>query len=139
MPYPDRLEDVERLIEQHRQLKHQTLLLAIYFDCPEDPDSVHLLEVITPFGYEEVSDDKELFEMSYGSTNGFSLLPGSSLNILLTNATELQAAVRENWSSIRPVLAAVRLEQYRTIYKSEIGDNLLVLLKQTLIRDLVAA
>lgn len=137
MAYPDRLEDVERLIDQHRQLKHQTLLLAIYFDRPEDPDSVHLLEVISQLGYDKVSDDNELFEMSYGSTEGFRVPAGSQLNIFLTNAVELRVATEKNWPSLEPLLAAVKAgpKHYRVISSSGVGNDLVALLSQ----DLVAA
>lgn len=137
MAYPDRLEDVERLIEQHRQLEHQPILLAIYFAQDQDPDSVYLMEVISQFGYDEVSDDRELFEMSYGSPDGFPLPPGSRLDIILTNPVELRAAVEQGWASLNPLLAAMEAgpEYYRVVYHSDGGDELLGLLR----RDLVAA
>ena len=125
MAFPDRLEDVERLIEQHRQLEHQTLLLAVYFDRPQDPESVYLLEVISPFGYNEVSDDQDLFEMQYGSTQGFPVPPDHCLSILLTNAVEAEAAIRQQWSAIIPVLDAVRRGDYRVLYAE--GEGRLVL------------
>lgn len=137
MAFPDRLEDVKRLIEQHRQLKHQTLLLAIYFDRREDPDSVYLLEVISQLGYDEVSDDRELFEMSYGSTEGFPVPVGNCLDIILTSAVELRVAAEEGWASLRPMLAAIEAgpEHYHVVYSSGVGDDLLTLLRQ----DLAAA
>jgi hypothetical protein len=133
--YPDRLEDVERLIEQHRRLDRQQLLLAIYFDCQQDPGSVYLLEVISQFGYDEVSDDRELFEMSYGSTDGFPLPSGSRLDIILTNPVELRAAVEQGWTSLSPLLAAIEAgpEHYRVVYHSDSGDELLGLLRQGLV------
>ncbi len=135
MAYPDRLEDVKRLIEQHRQLEHQPLLLAIYFAQNQAPDSVYLLEVISQFGYDEVSDDKVLFEMSYGSTDGFRLPSSGRLDILLTNPMELCVAVEQGWASLSPLLSAVRADQYLVIYKADQGSELLGLLR----RELVAA
>lgn len=137
MAFPDRLPDVERLIEQHRRLEHQTLLLAVYFARPEDSDSVYLLEVISQLGYDEVSDDNELFEMSYGSTEGFRVPAGSQLNIILTNAVELRVAIEKRWASISPLLAAVEAgpEQYQVIFSTGVGNDLVALLR----RDLVAA
>ncbi len=135
MAFPDRLEDVKRLVEQHRQLEHQTLLLAVYFNRPEDPDSVYLLEVISQLGYDEVSDDNELFEMSYGSTEGFRVPIGSRLNIILTNAVELRVAIEKQWDSLRSLLAAVELgpEQYQVIFSTGVGDDLISLLRQELV------
>lgn len=135
MAYLDRLDDVKRLIEQHRRLEHQPLLLAIYFAQDQDPSGVYLLEVISQFGYDEVSDDKELFEMSYGSTDGFALPPGSRLNITLTNPVELRAAVEQGWASLNPLLAAMEAgpKHYRVIYHTDDGSELLGLLRQGLV------
>ncbi len=132
MAFPDRLHDVKRLVDQHSQLKHQKLLLAIYFDRPQAPESVHLLEVISQLGYDEVSGDRELFEMSYGSTEGFGVPVGSRLSIILTNAIELRIAIKEEWDALKPVLAAVEAgqEHYRVVYKSGEGDNLAALLRR---------
>ncbi len=133
MAFPDRLPDVERLVEQHRRLEHQTLLLAIYFDRPQDPDSVYLLEVITPFGYNEVSLDQDLFEMQYGSTPGFPVPPGKRLSILLTNAVEAEAAVRQQWPAIMPVLDAVQHGAYRVLYVEGEGRLVLDQFRQNLV------
>ncbi len=132
MAFPDRLHDVERLIEQHRCLEHQTLLLTVYYDRPQDPESVYLLEVISQFGYDEISDDKALFQMAYGSTDGFPLPVGSRLNITLTNTNELSAAVEQGWPSVQPLLAAVTAGKthYQVIHSSRIGDELLAMLQR---------
>ena len=134
MAFPDRLPDVERLVEQHRNLEHQTLLLAIYFDRPQKPESVYLLEVIAQLGYDEVSDDQELFEMCYGSTEGFPVPAGSGLSIILTNAVELRTALERKWGSLKPLQTAVEAgpEHYRIIYSSGVGNDLVSLLQREL-------
>ncbi len=135
MAFPDRLEDVQRLIEQHRQIEHQPLLLAIYFARQDDPESVYLLEVISQFGYNEISDDREIFEISYGSTDGFRLPFNSRLDILLTNPVELRTALEQGWVGLRPLLAAIEAgpEHYRVIYHTDDGSELLGLLRQGLV------
>jgi len=77
MPYLDYLPQVERLIDQHRQLEHQRLLLALYYAQDADPEGVYLLEVISQFGYNEVSEDQDMFEIEYNSSPGF-LLPAGA-------------------------------------------------------------
>ena len=133
MAFPDRLPDVERLIEQHRQLEHQTLLLALYYGPDDGGDSVYLLEIITPFGYNEISLEQDLFEMQYGSTPGFSVPPGERLSILLTNAVEAEAAVRQQWPAIMPVLDAVRRGNYRVLYVEGEGRLVLDQLRQNMV------
>lgn len=125
MAYPDRMEDVQRLIEQHRQLEHQTLLLALYYGFADDRDDVHLMEVISPFGYNEVNEDRDLFEMQYGSTPGFPLSPGKCLSILLTNSVEARTAIRQEWSAIVPVLKAVHRGDYRVLHVEGEGSTVL--------------
>lgn len=135
MTYLDRLEDVKQLVEQHRRLEHQTLLLALYYAPADDRGDVHLLEVIAPFGYNEVSEDQDLFEMQYGSTPGFPLPPGNCLSILLTNPAEARAAIRQQWPAIAPVLEAVRQGEYKVIYKEDEGSVIL----EELQKDQIAA
>ncbi len=125
MAYPDRLEDVKRLIEQHRRLDHQTLLLALYYGLADGRDDVHVLEVISPFGYNEVNEDQDLFEMQYGATPGFPLPPGSCLSILLTNGVEAKTAIRQEWPAIMPVLKAIRRGDYQVLHVE--GEGLTVL------------
>ena len=130
MSYPDRLADVERLIAQHRGLKNQSLQLALYYAQDTDPNGVYLLEVASQFGGDEVSDDKELFEISYGSTEGFPLPPGGRLDILLTNPAEMRVALEQGWASLSPILAAVREGQYQVMHDTEIGRTLLTALQK---------
>lgn len=125
MAYPDRLEDVKRLVEQHRQLDHQTLLLALYYGFADNRDDVHLLEVISPFGYDEVDEDRDLFEMQYGSTPGFPLPPGNCLSILLTNGVEAKTAIRQEWPAIVPVLKAVFRGDYQVLHHEGEGQAVL--------------
>jgi hypothetical protein len=128
MPYPDRLGDVKRLVEHHSTLKDQTLLLALYYDHLDASDDVFLLEVITPFGHNEVRDDDDLFEIVYACTEGFWMPPGHQLHILLVNPAEFQAAVHRHWPLMRPVLDAVRQERFHVLTSDEQGEELLALL-----------
>lgn len=125
MPYPDRQTDVERLVAQHRRLKDQTLLLALYYARPDAPEDVFLLEVVSPFGHNEVGDDPDLFEIEYGSTDGFPLPPGHRLHILLVNPIEFKAAVQGEWPALRPLLDAVQQGRFHVLYAEAAGEALL--------------
>ena len=136
MPFPNDLQaKVQGLIAQHRRLKDQTLLLALYYAREDVPDGVYLLEVISPFGHNEVSYDKDLFEIEYGSTPGFPLPTGRLLHILLTNAVEGRAAAEQRWPAIIPVLDAVRRGQYQVLHEEAEGAALLSVFQE----DRVAA
>ena len=130
MPYPDYQQQVERLVSQHRQLEHQPLLLALYYAQDSDPQGVYLLEVISQFGYNEVSEDQDMFEIEYNSSPGFLLPAGSRLHILLTNPVELQAAVDQKWSALSPVQQAIRQGRCRVIHEEPAGSEALALLRE---------
>ncbi len=106
------------------------MLLALYYDQPNDPKGVYLLEVISPFGYNEVSEDQDMFEIEYNSSPGFLLPAGSRLHILLTNLVELQAAVEQNWSALLPVQQAMRQDRYRVIHQEPTESESLALLRE---------
>ena len=129
MPYPDRLEDVERLVAQHRELKHQSLLLAIYYERLSDPDGVYLFEVISQFGYDEINYDQDMFEIEYASTSGFPLPQGSHLHLMLTSLVECRAAVEGNWPALSPLRDAIRNGRYRAVYQGREGVEMLSLFR----------
>lgn len=135
MPYPNEFAQAQQLITQHRQLEQQPLLLAVYYAQGNDPDGVYLLEIISEFGYNEVSDDQDMFEMEYGSTAGFPLPTGSHLHILLTNPVEFSIALRQGWPALAPLKSAIEQGNYRVVYQEGEGMELMAALQE----DRVAA
>lgn len=106
--FPNYLQQVRELVEEHKKLDSEPLLLAIYYAPSRDPDDIFLFEVIENFGSNSRDQDQELFEVAYDSTAQFSLPPGKHLRMILTNPVELRAAAREQWPALLEVREAVR-------------------------------
>jgi len=102
------LDAVKRLIEEHREIKDEPLLLAVYFEPERDPGDVFLFEVIQGFGADRVHEDRELFEVSYYSTPQFPLGSEQRLHLVLTNPVAFWSAAQEHWPSLEEIRSAVR-------------------------------
>src|SRR5438552_18885224 len=99
--YPDYEEQVKRLVQQHRALRGERLHLAVYLAPPNRPKrDIYLFKVINDFGGGHIDPDKKLFTFAYGSTPGLPLPDGVSLWMILTNPTELDKAIQENWKRV---------------------------------------
>ncbi|HEY3282655.1 MAG TPA: hypothetical protein VGN26_10310 [Armatimonadota bacterium] len=100
------LESVKRLVEQHRDLKDEPLVLAVYFRKDGEP---HVLEVVQGFGLDQVNEDGELFRVAFGTSRAFPLYENDSLHLILTNPKEIQVAINEGWADLGDVLSAIRV------------------------------
>jgi len=99
--YPDYKEQVEALVQQHRELRGERLHLAVYLAQPNRPKRyIYLFEVIEDFGGGHIDPDKKLFAFAYGSTPGLPLPDGVSLRMILTNPSELEQAIDEDWKRV---------------------------------------
>jgi hypothetical protein len=105
---PEMLDAVKRLIEEHREIKDEPLLLAVYFEPERDPGDLFLFEVVEGFGANRVQEDRELFEVSYYSTPQFPLGSEQRLHLVLTNPVEFEAATQAHWPSLEEVRNAMR-------------------------------
>jgi hypothetical protein len=101
---PALVQQIEALINQHRRLQDEPLLLAIYYEPGRLPQDIFVFEVIDGFGAGSIDPDQELFEVTYNSTPGFPLPPGRRLHLVLTNPQEFAVAAQGNW----PLLAELR-------------------------------
>jgi len=123
--YPEFEQRVRDLAQQHRRLKKERLRLAVYFAPPRRAKrDVFLFEVIDGFGGDIVDPDRRLFEFGYSSTPAFPLDPGTSLRMVLTNPTELDQAVRDDWKGIQELRAARQADQATVIYADATGRRL---------------
>jgi len=123
--YPDLERQVKRLVAQHRTQWNKQLHLAVYFAPPKRPKrDVYLFEIIDGFGGGHVDPDQKLFRFAYGSTPGFPLPPGASLQMVVTNPSELDEAVRDNWKRIDEIRAARQTGKATVIYTDAIGRKL---------------
>src|SRR4051812_14593972 len=100
---PPDLSKVRRLVMAHKRLKGAPLLLAVYYLSPRARGDISILEVIDSPGTNSIDPDKELFEVTYGSTPSFKMNPGQRLRLVLTNPRELRIAIHQNWPLVREI------------------------------------
>lgn len=123
--YPDYQDAVERLVEQHRELRNEHLHLAVYYAPPKRPKrDIYLFEVIDGFGGGDIDPDKKLFAFAYGSTPGVSLPEGVSLRMVLTNPLELDRAIEENWKRVTELREARQAGKAVVLYADTKGRKL---------------
>ena len=128
--YPDFLDRVRQLVEDHRKLKHEPLHLAVYYAPPRRAKGdIFLFEVIDGFGDNEIEPDCKLFEFGYGSTPAFPLPLGVSLRMVLTNPTELRTAVHDSWKGIEELRAARKTGRATVIYADAKGKRFWEMIK----------
>lgn len=99
--YPDYKDQVQKLVQQHRTLRGQRLHLAVYLAPHRRAKrDIYLFEVIDDFDGGHIDPDNKLFTFAYGSTQGFPLPEGVRLWMILTNPSELDKAIEENWNRV---------------------------------------
>jgi hypothetical protein len=125
MSFPTDLEQVKKLVHDHQQLNEEPLVLALYYSTDTKSIDVQILEVLDGFGYNEVSADRDLFDVEYASTNGFHLPIGSYLRLVLTNPVEFRQALAERWPTAVEIARAVRRGNYNVVYNNDAGRELL--------------
>jgi hypothetical protein len=113
------VDAIERLVEEHRQLSDEPLLLAMYYDAGDDPKEIYLLEVLDNFGANGVSPDRELFELTYWAPNRHEPDAGRSWHLILTNPKEFETALRENWPQAEDIRRAVESGRYAIFYMDD--------------------
>ncbi len=109
-------EPIQRLVEDHRQLQDEPLILAMYYDAGDDPKDIYLLEVLDNFGANGINPDRELFELTYWAPNRLEPDSGRSWHLILTNPKEFDTALRENWKHAAAIRRAVESGRYEVIY-----------------------
>jgi hypothetical protein len=123
--FPQFEEAIRRLTEQHRELVDEPLHLAIsYLPALRDQQDVFLFEVIDSL-WESVNPERDLFEVTFESSAGFPMGPNEQLHLILTNPRELDVALKEGWSLALEVVNAIRAQNFKVLYKDEIGEQVL--------------
>jgi hypothetical protein len=122
--YPGYEEQVKRLVQQHRALQGERLHLAVYLAPPKrSKRDIYLFELIDNFGSGHIDPDQKLFTFAYGSTPGFPLPEGASLWMILTNPTELDKAIRENWKRVEAIRNARKAGNALVLYADTKGKK----------------
>lgn len=123
--FPAYAEPLKQLVSEHLELTDEPLALAIYYDSGRNSPNVCLFEVHQNFGRNAVDPDRELFEVSYGSTSGFPMDNGQRLHLVLTNPVELKTALAENWPLAAEVRDAVKGGKAQVLFTSPAGAQCL--------------
>jgi hypothetical protein len=105
--YPDYAKAVKKLVEQHRRTRKNGLHLAVYLAPPGRlKRDILLFEVLDDFGGGRIDPGKKLFTFACGSTPGFPLPEGVRLWMILTNPTEPDIAIQEDWPRVAEIRKA---------------------------------
>lgn len=123
--FPDYVEQVEKLVKQHRVLRGERLHLAVYLAPPKRPKrDIYLFEVADDFGGQRIDPDKKLFTFAYGSTPGLPLPEGVHLWMILSNPNELDKAIREGWKRVGEIRDARKAGKAVVLYADAKGKRI---------------
>ncbi len=127
--FPKISKQIKALARKHRGLKGEPLHLAIAYAPQDDSDDVVLFEVVGGLGLEEVSPEKDLFKVSFESSPALQMETGQQLHIVLTNPTEAQVAVKQQWPLLSELRRALQRGSAEVLYKDKEGGRLMELLR----------
>jgi hypothetical protein len=128
--FPEYLNQVKELVNQHLELVEEPLLLAIYYapdgDVPErNPEDVFLFEVLGNFDGSSIAYEGDLLEVVYGNTPHFVMHSRDSLlHIILTSPAELYEAAQRNTRRFQEVKRALAEHRAQIIYSDPQGVEL---------------
>ena len=120
MPYPEQQVVLNKLVlDGHRKLKDEPLLVAIYYASElVEKNEERLFEVMQNFGFNDISEDKEIFQIQFSAASGLPLPPDRVLRLLLTNPVELEQAVDNQWEQIIDLKAAISRKEFKVLYEN---------------------
>jgi hypothetical protein len=127
--FPQFEEAIRRLTEQHRELEDEPLHLALsYRPAQRDQQHIFLFEVIgTP--RESINPERDLFEVTFASSEGFPMAENEELHLILTNPLELKVALRDGWPLAVEVVNAIRDQDYKVLYEDAVGKGVFAALQ----------
>lgn len=124
--YPDYLEKVKQLVDQHLELVEEPLLLAIYYAPDRAENDVFLFEVLDNFNGSSIEYDGDLLEVLYGSTRHFELHHRDAmLHVVLTSPEELHRAAEKNTPRFVEVKQALAQQRAQVVYVDPKGGDLM--------------
>ena len=126
--YPDARGVAKKLVRAHIKDPDGRILLAIYYAPRRRPQDIFLFEVIENFGANTIDEGRDLFEVSFGSTDALPLEPGQHLHLVLTGEEEFRTAVKENWRLLAELRRAIKQGKAEVLYSEPGKAGLRVLL-----------
>ena len=128
--FPQFSDRLERLTKEHRELEDEPLHLAISYDPGRDPQDIFLFEVVGNFANNEISPERDLFEVTFGSSQTFPLEQEQWLHLVLTSPKELDVALDEGWQRASELREALRQEgRAKVLYQDETGKQLMEMIR----------
>jgi hypothetical protein len=110
-------EKIDELVDEHKQLKSsQKLMLAVQYSPVTDPDAVNLLEVIDNYELNDVSPERDFMKAWVAQNKDFALTPPKEFYLVLTNPSEFQVALQEDWNRIEELRQSLNAGQARLVY-----------------------
>lgn len=122
-------EQIRALVEQHRGIREEPLHLAMIYEPRRETPDLFLFELLGHFGGDEINDDRQLFEVTFGPALGLDLEAGQSLHLILTHPEEFRRAIEQHWPSAEEIREAVRRGDFEIVYSDEVGQEALGLLQ----------
>ena len=116
---------VRSLVSSHREIADEPLHLAMYFENPENPKDLYLLEVLENFGQNRVSDEEEIMRVSFPASADFPIDAEKRLSLILTNLPELRVALVDDWDSFRDVRGLIENSRYKVVFSDPVGEKIL--------------
>jgi len=122
--FPAHRKEMENLVEQHKRIKDEPLLLAVYYEPDRDNGDLFLFEVADGFGSNQIDPDQELFEVTYGATDEFPMETDQKLHLVLANPAEASVAFEEGWPLASEIREAARRKKAAPLYQTEEGASI---------------
>ena len=123
--YPHLETSLRDLARRHGELEDESLHLALVYDPGRDPEDVFLFELIGNFGRDEVGEDGDLWEVSFGPTDTLPMSANQRLHLILTNPNELRFALAASWPTAIELRDAVRRGDFEVLHTDETGRDAL--------------
>lgn len=115
--YPEYREQIERLVERHKENQYDPLLLAVYYAPEREETDVFLFEVIEDFNSGSLDESDDMLEVLYGATPAFPMPDMRGyLHIILTNPEELREAKNKNTRLYVELKTALSKNKARIIF-----------------------
>ena len=127
--FPQFEQAIRQLTEQHRELEDEPLHLAVsYLPAKRDQQHIYLFEVIGTAG-DSINPEEDLFEVTFGNTDGFPMAKGQELHLILTNPRELDIALERSWPLASELVTALRDGDFKVLFQDEVGEKVLTTLQ----------
>jgi hypothetical protein len=122
---------IRRLTKQHRELKDETLHLALAYAPRRNGNGSHndifLFEVID--GTAEAFGQDDLFETTFEASPGLKSGLEHPLHLILATPSELKKALAHEWPLAMEIVDAVQRNDYKVIHADSNGKSVIRMIR----------